>query len=218
MLIPWRLTWSYVCVDLHSFCGSISPASCIVWEEWKRKLFHVRGVGGGEGRTCSNTMVHFIYWFISCCYEVALRCYSHITEAWICSLQLSKLLEFTYYIIYMTQYWLTNWLSFSLLNQIYSRTPDPGPKFIEKYKNYLGSLGYDPSKIKDTPQDCEVKSTSQLAAMMSMSGMQQALNNQFPDLELRRPVQFNPFTSILDTLKKLVELYFKQWSRLSFMT
>ncbi|PHT52759.1 hypothetical protein CQW23_07221 [Capsicum baccatum] len=93
---------------------------------------------------------------------------------------------------------------------IYSRTPDPGPKFIEKYKNYLGSLGYDPSKIKDTPQDCEVKSTSQLAAMMSMSGMQQALNNQFPDLELRRPVQFNPFTSILDTLKKLVELYFKQ--------
>ncbi|KAM3355831.1 chloroplastic lipocalin [Capsicum galapagoense] len=94
--------------------------------------------------------------------------------------------------------------------QIYSRTPDPGPKFIEKYKNYLGSLGYDPSKIKDTPQDCEVKSTSQLAAMMSMSGMQQALNNQFPDLELRRPVQFNPFTSILDTLKKLVELYFKQ--------
>ncbi|MCD9642278.1 hypothetical protein HAX54_028979, partial [Datura stramonium] len=56
--------------------------------------------------------------------------------------------------------------------QIYSRTPDPGPKFIEKYKNYLASFGYDPSKIKDTPQDCEVKSTSQLAAMMSMSGMQ----------------------------------------------
>lgn len=94
--------------------------------------------------------------------------------------------------------------------QIYSRTPDPGPKFIEKYKNYLASFGYDPSKIRDTPQDCEVKSTSQLAAMMSMSGMQQALNNQFPDLELRAPVEFNPFTSVFDTLKKLVELYFKQ--------
>ncbi|CAN4117356.1 unnamed protein product [Withania somnifera] len=94
--------------------------------------------------------------------------------------------------------------------QIYSRTPDPGPKFIEKYKNYLASFGYEPSEIKDTPQDCEVKSNSQLAAMMSMSGMQQALNNQFPDLELRAPVEFNPFTSVFDTVKKLVELYFKQ--------
>ncbi|XP_049399008.1 chloroplastic lipocalin [Solanum stenotomum] len=93
--------------------------------------------------------------------------------------------------------------------QIYSRTPNPGPEFIEKYKNYLASFGYDPSKIKDTPQDCEVKTTSQLSAMMSMSGMQQALNNQFPDLELRRPVQFNPFTSVFETLKKLAELYFK---------
>ncbi|KAK6774191.1 hypothetical protein RDI58_029430 [Solanum bulbocastanum] len=93
--------------------------------------------------------------------------------------------------------------------QIYSRTPNPGPEFIEKYKNYLASFGYDPSKIKDTPQDCEVKTTSQLSAMMSMSGMQQALNNQFPDLELRRPVQLNPFTSVFETLKKLAELYFK---------
>ncbi|XP_016482535.2 chloroplastic lipocalin-like [Nicotiana tabacum] len=93
--------------------------------------------------------------------------------------------------------------------QIYSRTPNPGPKFIEKYKNYLGSFGYDPSQIKDTPQDCEVKSTSQLAAMMSMPGMQQALSNQFPDLELKAAVEFNPFTSVFETLKKLVELYFK---------
>ncbi|XP_055802154.1 chloroplastic lipocalin [Solanum dulcamara] len=93
--------------------------------------------------------------------------------------------------------------------QIYSRTPNPGPQFIEKYKNYLASFGYDLSKIKDTPQDCEVKSTSQLSAMMSMPAMQQALNNQFPDLELRRAVQFNPFTSVFETLKKLVELYFK---------
>lgn len=94
--------------------------------------------------------------------------------------------------------------------QIYSRTPNPGPEFIEKYKSYLANFGYDPSKIKDTPQDCEVISNSQLAAMMSMSGMQKALTNQFPDLELKAPVALNPFTSVFDTLKKLVELYFKQ--------
>ncbi|KAJ9153742.1 hypothetical protein P3X46_027152 [Hevea brasiliensis] len=93
--------------------------------------------------------------------------------------------------------------------QIYSRIPDPGPEFIEKYKSYLANFGYDPRKIKDTPQDCEVMSNSQLAAMMSMSGMQQALTNQFPDLELKRPIELNPFTSVFDTLKKLLELYFK---------
>ncbi|KAK9673390.1 hypothetical protein RND81_12G164700 [Saponaria officinalis] len=95
--------------------------------------------------------------------------------------------------------------------QIYSRTPNPGPEFIAKYKAYLGDLGYDPSKIKDTPQDCEVMSNTQLTAMMSREEMQRALTNQFPDLELRRSVEFNPFTSVLDTLKKLVELYFKQF-------
>lgn len=93
--------------------------------------------------------------------------------------------------------------------QIYSRTPNPGPEFIEKYKSYLAKFGYDPNKIKDTPQDCEVMTDSRLAAMMSMSGMQQALTNQFPELELKAPVQFNPFTSVFDTLKKLVQLYFK---------
>ncbi|KAF3453499.1 hypothetical protein FNV43_RR03939 [Rhamnella rubrinervis] len=93
--------------------------------------------------------------------------------------------------------------------QIYSRTPNPGPEFIEKYKSYLANFGYDPSKIKDTPQDCEVLSDSQLAAMMSMPGMQQALTNQFPDLGLKASVEFNPFTSVFDTLKKLAELYFK---------
>lgn len=72
------------------------------------------------------------------------------------------------------------------------------------------NYGYDPSKIKDTPQDCEVMSNSKLAAMMSMSGMQQALTNQFPDLELKAPIELNPFTSLFDTFKKLVELYFKQ--------
>lgn len=94
--------------------------------------------------------------------------------------------------------------------QIYSRTPTPGPEFIEKYKSYLANFGYDPNKIKDTPQDCEVMSNSQLAAMMSMPGMQKALTNQFPDLELKSSVEFNPFTSVFDTLKKLLELYFKK--------
>ncbi|CAL5402799.1 unnamed protein product [Camellia sinensis] len=92
---------------------------------------------------------------------------------------------------------------------IYSRTPVPGPKFIENYKSILANYGYDPSKIKDTPQDCEVMSNSKLAAMMSMNGMQQALTNQFPDLGLKAAVEFNPFTSVFDTLKKLIELYFK---------
>ncbi|CAL1354302.1 unnamed protein product [Linum trigynum] len=93
--------------------------------------------------------------------------------------------------------------------QIYSRTPDPGPAFIEKYKTYLGEFGYDPSKIKDTPQDCEVKSMGELSAMMGMPGMQQALTNQFPELGLNSSVEFNPFTSVFETLKKLLELYFK---------
>lgn len=93
--------------------------------------------------------------------------------------------------------------------QIYSRTPNPGPEFIEKYKTYLADYGYNPSEIKDTPQDCEVMSNSKLAAMMSMPGMQQALTNQFPDLELKGSVAFDPLTSVFETLKKLVELYFK---------
>jgi len=92
--------------------------------------------------------------------------------------------------------------------QIYSRAPNPGPAFIEKYKAYLANLGYDSSQIKDTPQDCEVMSNSQLAAMMSMPGMQRALTNQI-DLGLKAAVEFNPFSSVFDTLKKLLELYFK---------
>lgn len=98
----------------------------------------------------------------------------------------------------------------TLVFQIYSRTPNPGPEFIEKYKAYLADFGYDPNKIRDTPQDCQVMSNTQLAAMMSQPGMQKALSNQFPDLQLKAPVELNPFTSILDTLKKLIELYFKQ--------
>ncbi|KAK6934420.1 Lipocalin/cytosolic fatty-acid binding domain [Dillenia turbinata] len=44
----------------------------------------------------------------------------------------------------------------SITMSMLRRTPDPGPEFIEKYKNYLANFGYDPSKIKDTPQDCQV--------------------------------------------------------------
>ncbi|XP_039821959.1 chloroplastic lipocalin isoform X2 [Panicum virgatum] len=93
--------------------------------------------------------------------------------------------------------------------QIYSRTPNPGPEFIEKYKSYVANFGYDPSKIKDTPQDCEYMSSDQLALMMSMPGMNEALTNQFPDLKLKAPIALNPFTSVFETLKKLLELYFK---------
>nr|CAB3485825.1 unnamed protein product [Digitaria exilis] len=93
--------------------------------------------------------------------------------------------------------------------QVYSRTPNPGPEFIEKYKSYAANFGYDPSKIKDTPQDCEYMSSDQLALMMSMPGMNEALTNQFPDLKLKAPVALDPFTSVFDTLKKLLELYFK---------
>ncbi|KAE8654244.1 putative protein phosphatase 2C 55-like [Hibiscus syriacus] len=73
--------------------------------------------------------------------------------------------------------------------KIDSGTPNPGREFIDKYKSYLANFVYDPSKIKDTPQDCQVMSNSQLAAMMSMSGMQKALTNQFPDLELKASVE-----------------------------
>jgi hypothetical protein len=94
------------------------------------------------------------------------------------------------------------------LKQIYSRTPNPGLEFIEKYKSYFANFGYDPSKIKDASQDCDV-SSSQLDVMMSMPGMNGVLTNQFPDLKLNSPVEFNPFTSAFYTFKKLLELNFK---------
>jgi len=52
-------------------------------------------------------------------------------------------------------------------------------------------------------------SSDQLALMMSMPGMNEALTNQFPDLKLKAPIALNPFTSVFETLKKLPELYFK---------
>lgn len=52
-------------------------------------------------------------------------------------------------------------------------------------------------------------SDTRLTGMMSIPGMQLAPNNQFPDLELKAPIELNPFTSVFDTFKKLVQLYFK---------
>ncbi|CAN6560748.1 unnamed protein product [Malus baccata var. baccata] len=99
---------------------------------------------------------------------------------------------------------------FILLFDIYSRTPNPGPEFIEKYKSYLANFGYNASKITDTPcSHCEQMTDTQLSAVMSMPGMQQASTNEFPDLELKKSVQFDPFTSVFDTLKKSVQLFLK---------
>lgn len=111
----------------------------------------------------------------------------------------------------------TDYENFSLVSgakdrsfiQIYSRTPTPGPEFIEKYKSDFVKFGYDADKIKDTPQDCEVMSDGQLTAMMSAPGMQQTLTNQFPELGLNSSLELNPLTSVFDTFKKLVALYFK---------
>ncbi|RRT49067.1 hypothetical protein B296_00035806 [Ensete ventricosum] len=89
-------------------------------------------------------------------------------------------------------------------------TQEPYDVIATDYDNFsLVSGAKDTSfiQIKDTPQDCEVMSNSQLALMMSMSGMKAALTNQFPELELKAPVALNPFTSVFDTLKKLIELY-----------
>ncbi|CAN6694585.1 unnamed protein product [Malus baccata var. baccata] len=88
--------------------------------------------------------------------------------------------------------------------QIYSRTPYPGPEFIEKYKSYLANFGFNASKITGTPQDCEQMTDTRLSAVMSMPGTQQASTNEFPDLELKKSVQFDPFTSVFNTLKKSV--------------
>ncbi|KAG6556854.1 hypothetical protein Mapa_001801 [Marchantia paleacea] len=94
--------------------------------------------------------------------------------------------------------------------QIYSRTPNPGQEFIDKYKRELGDLGFNASLIKDTPQDCEVMSMESLETMMARPGMEEAMTNRFPPLELTSSgLELNPFTSVFDTLKKLVQLYFK---------
>lgn len=99
--------------------------------------------------------------------------------------------------------------------QVYSRTPNPGPEFIEQYKAYLGTLGYDTSAIRDTPQDCEAVSLEKLEQMMSAPRLQQAMRNVLPgttELEQQQPggggVVPETKTSFWDTVKQLIDLYF----------
>lgn len=54
--------------------------------------------------------------------------------------------------------------------QIYSRTPNPGPAFLAEKKAYLASLGWDISKIRDTPQDCEEIKMERVMALMDSKG------------------------------------------------
>lgn len=91
--------------------------------------------------------------------------------------------------------------------QIYSRTPNPGREFIDKQKAVLATLGYDAEDIIDTPQDCEETSVEQLEGAMANPGIENVLDNTFQPLGLKKGVELNPFTSNLETLKKLIQLY-----------
>lgn len=93
------------------------------------------------------------------------------------------------------------------LYQIYSRTPNPGREFIDKQKAVLATLGYDAEDIIDTPQDCEETSVEQLEGAMANPGIENVLDNTFQPLGLKKGVELNPFTSNLETLKKLIQLY-----------
>lgn len=96
--------------------------------------------------------------------------------------------------------------------QIYSRTPNPGRDFIDTQKAALAKLGYS-DDIVDTPQDCEEQSVEQLEAMMASPGMESVLNNPFEPLRLSKGVQLNPFTSNLETIKKLIQLYLPKFGK-----
>lgn len=93
------------------------------------------------------------------------------------------------------------------VHQIYSRTPNPGRNFIDKQKAVLATLGYDAEDIKDTPQDCEQTTLNEINSMMANPGVEKALDNTIDTPGLTKGVQLNPFTSNLETLKKLVQLY-----------
>jgi hypothetical protein len=71
-------------------------------------------------------------------------------------------------------------------------------------------LGYDAEDIRDTPQDCDDTSVEQLEGMMAKPDIENVLDNTFQpaqSLGLNKGVQLNPFTSNLETLKKLIQLY-----------
>jgi len=93
--------------------------------------------------------------------------------------------------------------------QIYSRTPNPGREFIDAQKMVLAKLGYDAEDIRDTPQDCEETSVEQLEGMMSKPDIENVLDNTImpQTLGLKKGVELNPFSSNLETIKKLIQLY-----------
>jgi len=98
--------------------------------------------------------------------------------------------------------------------QIYSRTPNPGRVFVDTQKAVLGKLGYDAEDIRDTPQDCEETSVEQLEGMMAKPGIENVLDNTFvpQPLGLKKGVELNPFTSSLETIKKLIQLYLPKFN------
>ena len=100
------------------------------------------------------------------------------------------------------------------LCQIYSRTPNPGREFIENKKAVLATLGYDAEDIRDTPQDCEETPVEELEGMMAKPDVENVLDNQFQTqpLGLNKGVQLNPFTSNLETIKKLIQLYLPKFN------
>ncbi|CAD7704862.1 unnamed protein product [Ostreobium quekettii] len=65
--------------------------------------------------------------------------------------------------------------------QIYSRTPNPGKKFIEQQKAFLKEFGYPINAIRDTPQDCPVVSIDALmGAMGKDTTMESMMKNTMP--------------------------------------
>ncbi|GBG92973.1 hypothetical protein CBR_g57971, partial [Chara braunii] len=105
--------------------------------------------------------------------------------------------------------------------QIYSRTPNPGKSFIEKYKAILENYGYDANQIVDTPQDCPDTSMGDLEKMMSPRAVRDSMTNTLPiitnekvrsnggePLRLGGSLRLPEMKGMLvDTFKKLFELY-----------
>lgn len=76
-------------------------------------------------------------------------------------------------------------------------------------------MGYDADDIRDTPQDCEETSVEKLEGMMATPGIENVLDNTFQPVEpvgLKKGVELNPFTSNLETIKKLIQLYLPKFN------
>ena len=65
----------------------------------------------------------------------------------------------------------------------------------------------------DTPQDCEETSVEALEGMMAEPGVENVLDNTFVQPGLQKGVQLNPFTSNLETIKKLLQLYLPKFGK-----